>query len=233
MTEFMLLFSHANKQALGEVRCVPHLQAAETAEYIYLRGKIITDIAIQQLPAQKRYHLDEKGLLFPVNRLTPVGKLPELDWQSLTNFLPVEMPVAAMPGKLPEKEIISLVPTEEVHEGYALLTSLADWKAWAETAPAIRLERLQFAVSAQNEVLITGQPLPALPGREYWMQHHVFIPAGYAFEYTVLPEIIATELNADKDSWIVFDTTGGWQPVPLNAFVPASRSAIRMTEFVK
>lgn len=232
MPETILLLAPENKASLGAIRCMPGLQAAERGEHIYLRVKDV-DTSIQQLPAQYSYWMDEEERLFPVNGLTPVGKLPaDLPWKPLTAFLPVEAPIAALPGKPVDKQNIRLVPANIAQEGYALLTTLAQWKAWADTAPAIRLAQLQFAVSAGNEVLITGKPLPALPGREFWMQDSVLMPAGYSFEWALMPAIIAEELNGEKDSLILFETDATWQAIPLNAFVPATRSAVRLTEFV-
>ena len=232
MPETIFLLSPENKNSLGTIRCTPGIQAAETPEHIYLRVKNGDD-AIRQLPATHTYRLDEQERLFPINGLTPIGKLPTLNWWPLPDFLRIEMPVAALPGKFIGKLPFRLIPAEAPQESYAMLTTLEQWKTWADTAPAVRLAQLQFAVSATNEVLITGQPLPTLPGKELWMQNGILMPAGYAFEVAILPEIIAVELNPDKDSLLLFDTEANWQTIPLNAFVPATRSAVRLTEFVK
>jgi hypothetical protein len=229
MQERIYILSLQNAEALGAVRCLPGLQVAVHNDAIWLRGIHAPDVALQQLPVQQTLAAGADGLLFQPNALTPVATLPTLNWQPLPAFLSLQAPVAAMPGAMPAPVFIQLVPAAKAATGYALLTTLALWQQYAETAPAVRLQPLQFAVSDKAEVLITGQPLPPLPGTEYWMWQGMLLPNGYDFEIPLAAHFISQKINPDSKALILFDTAGRWQAIDKNNFVPATRSAIRQT----
>lgn len=236
MQQLLLILSLTDQSFVGGIRCLPSIQAGIQDGNIYLKvpAGFSADKRILQLPVVHSYWLDEQENIFPLHGLTPTGKLPVLNcWIPIADFVQTALPVAAMPGQSPVKLSVGLLPSTDTQESFALLTHLQTWKAWAETAPAIRLTALRFAVSANSEVLITGYPLPALPGKEYWMQHQVLILAGYAFKIDVTTEIISQELNPNKHSYLLFDKESNWQQIPLDSFAPATRSAVRLTEFVK
>jgi len=220
-----------DKAALATVRCSKGLMAAENDLFIWLKGIAEpVDIALQQLPVKNRYTADGQGNLFLPGGLTPIGVLPTLSWQTLASFIPVEAPVSALPGKTDKGIPIRLVPSTQTREGAALLTSLTAWKHYAETAPAIRLAPLRFAVSESNEVFITGHPLPPLPGREYWACGNILLPGGYDFELPLVKDFISEKHCPAADAIIVFDTYGHWQAIAYSCFVEAKRSAIRLTK---
>ncbi|MBO9660321.1 MAG: hypothetical protein J7527_15985, partial [Chitinophagaceae bacterium] len=97
-------------------------------------------------------------------------------------------------------------------------------------ASIIRLNALKFAVSESNEVMIVGDLLPSIPGREYWNCNGMLLPAGFEFEAPVVASFLPGKLNRERDLLIVFNTTGKWYKIDLNFFIPATRSAIRMTK---
>ena len=125
---------------------------------------------------------------------------------------------------------IKLVRSGNQRQGEALLTSLQHWKAYAESASAIRLQVLQFAVSDHDEVLITGSPLPSLPGKEFWIENDILLPCGFEFEIASVAGFIREKINTGGDNYIVFDQGGQWQKISKTFFVPAKRSAIRLTK---
>lgn len=232
MNELIIVLSQADKAALGSVRCMPGLQAAGEGELIWLRGisaneKI--DLRIKQLPGLHTYTLDEQDHLFPPGALTPVAKLPALSWQPLSQFITVELPVSAMPGKISQRHTIQLVPAQKMEPGEALLTDLVTWKAWAEQAPLVRLQPLIFAVSENDRVLIMGTPLPPIPGKEYILRDTILLPGGYDFDPPITAVLLETQVNPHKDAWLLFDSNGQWQMISKDCFVPATRSAVRLT----
>lgn len=228
-----MVLSQADKPALGAVRCLPGLLAASDNNVIWLRGMdaaLQKNIHIRQLPALHRYRLDEEGNLFMPGALTPVSKLPLLPWISLQQLIPVTLPVSAMPGKVVQKHAIRLAPSGNTTAGNALLTSLDTWKAYAETAPLARLQAVCFAVSATNQVLITGEPLPPLPGKEYVLRNNMLLPCGYEFDPPAIALTIAAQLNAAQDAMLLFNLDGSWEKIPLQYLVAATRSGIRLTK---
>jgi hypothetical protein len=233
MPEVILKLDEKDKESLGTIRCMDGLRAADDGGHIWLRGiggLESMDIALKQLPVKSTFLTNEKNLLFIPGASTPVDALKELLWLPVSEFITVESPVAAFPGKTSDKINIKLATCGKERVGKALLTSLANWKRYAETAPESRLQALAFAVSENSEVLIMGYPLAPLPGKEYWDAGDILIPAGYDFELSMMPAFISKRLNESKHAVIVFDTAGRWHRIGKECFVPAKRSAIRLTK---
>lgn len=233
MKELIIVLSQADKAALGSVRCLPGLQAAEDEGFIWVRGINALeniDLRIRQLPGLHTYTLDAENNLFPHGGLTPVAKLKPLKWIPVAEYITVQLPVSALPGKVSMQHIIKLISSGRSQEGNVLLTDLATWKTYAETAPLVRLQQTRFAVSENNKVLIMGTPLPALPGREYMLQDTLLLPCGFEFDPPAISELVIARLDPSKESLLLFDTDGTWEKVPKNAFMPSTRSAIRLTE---
>ncbi len=233
MKEHVMVLQQSDWDALGAVCCVPGLQVATQAEEIWIRGIAaarMDDLLLRALPARHTYQLDERGYLFPMHGLTPVRKLPDLKWIPLAERIQPELPISAMPGKVHTKLAIRLVPSSQVEAGVALLTTLATWKAYANQAPQIRLESLRFAVSEWNQVLIMGTPLPAIPGREYWMRNTLLLPSGFDLELPLLAGLLANKVNPQADAVLVLDENGTWEKIAFDSLIPATRSAVRLTK---
>jgi hypothetical protein len=233
MKELIIVLSQADKAALGSVRCLPGLQTAEDEGFIWVRGINALDnidLRIRQLPGLHTYTLDADNNLFPPGGLTPVAKLMPLKWAPVAEYITVKLPVSALPGKVSLQHTIKLIPSGRSQEGNVLLTDLATWKTYAETAPLVRLQQTRFAVSENNKVLIMGTPLPALPGKEYVLQDTLLLPCGFEFDPPAISELVIARLDPSKESLLLFDTDGTWEKVPKNAFMPSTRSAIRLTQ---
>lgn len=233
MKELILVLAKKDKDALGAVRCHPNARAAADGDFIWVRGFPIgenIDLKIKQLPAIHTYYLGEDDLLFPPNASTPSAKLQRLPWVALQSFVTIEVPVAAYPGRLQTKHTVRLVPSENAHEGSALLTNLDEWKKYAETAPLSRLKRLKFAVSDENKVVILGTPIAPIPGKELWMRDGILLPCGFDFEIPLVSSFVNKKLNPENDSVLVFEKENDWEKIPLDYFIPARRSAVRLTK---
>lgn len=233
MQEYVFKLLEKDKDALGFVRCMDGLKVAEYDGYIWLRGiSISAEIPLQlkQLPIKNTYTVNEHQQLFDIGKLVPIAQLQHLNWLSIASYITVEAPTAALPGVTNERTTIKLVASTEEKNSTALLTTLSIWKQYAETASAIRLAPLQFAVSENNEVLIIGTPLPPLPGKSFWQLGGLYLPDGYVFEFTMAASFINKQLNAKKDAILVFNTDGSYHRIDRSFFIPAKRSAIRLTK---
>lgn len=233
MKELIIVLSLADKAALGSVRCLPGLQAAEEDGFIWVCGINALDnldLRIRQLPGLHTYTLDANNNLFPPGGLTPVGKLKPLKWVPVAEYITVKLPISALPGSVGSQHAIRLTPSGRTQEGNALLTDLATYQRYAEAAPLVRLQQTRFAVSEKNKVLIIGTPLPALPGREYVLQDTLLLPCGFEFDPPAISELVIARLDPSKGSLLLFDTDGSWEMIPKNAFMPSTRSAIRLTK---
>lgn len=185
---------------------------------------------LQQIPFQNIYVVGENNYLFPLGKKTPTALLPELLWQSINDFLKVELPVSAEQGQTNDVYFVDLIHCNEHKEGKALLVSFENWKKYTENNVTIRFEKLRFATSIHQEALITGYPLPSIQGKEFWECENMWLPAGYHFRFPVLASKIHEKLNPNHNLKIVFFEDGTWLRIPLSDFVETSRSAIHLTE---
>lgn len=230
----MIMVLPPDRDALAAVRCFPQLQAAIHNGEIWLRGIPVageTDLRIRQLPGIHTYVADDKGRLFPLGKPTPVMALPELDWQLLQDFLPVTLPVSGMPVVLHAQASVGLAPFNINEVPNALLTSLANWKAYAETAPAIRLQQTKFAADSGDDVLILGDPLPPLPGKALVQRSLLIFPAGWHLDPPFIAPLVEATLVPAGDSFVLFDVDGSWQRIEQADFVNTTRSGVRATSY--
>jgi hypothetical protein len=230
MKNWVWVFHKADFAHLGSVRCWPNLLAAETAAEIWLRVPIRQaelEHAFRVLPAWRTYQEDAQGLLFPLGQKTPERNLPLLNWVPIADYIPVEMPLAALPAPLEQQYTLKLVPSAVYRPGAALKLSWAVWQQYAETAPAIRLEALQFALADKGEVLVLGTPLPPLQGEELWRSDDVLLPSAYDVEWPIVVHLLQQKENAQGTFLLLFDQNGNWQKIAKDCLVKASRSGIR------
>ncbi len=232
MTERVLVLAAADRDTLGAVRAVPGLQVAGAAGQLWLRGLPASGelpLAVRALPATAVYALDAAGRLFPAGSRTPTAQLPALAWQPIREFLPLEMPTAALPGQAAPRYRVRLVPSARAEAGAALLTTLAAWREYADGAPEIRLTRLRFAVADDRRVLLLGTPLPPIIGQELWLREGLLLPAGFDVEAPLLAPLLARQLNPAGDALLLFAADGSWERILNEELVPATRSAVRLT----
>ena len=226
-----MVLSAAHVASLGNIRTFPGLLAARENENIWVRG-IPTgspDPRITQLPAAQTFFMDEQERLFEPGTLTPTAVLPSLEWQPLLSFIRVTLPVSALPGVMEKPQRVKLARHSHMVESTALLTTLELWEEYAINAPLVRLQHLYFAVSENYEVLIVGAPMPPLPGKAYTLKNNILLPVGYDFDPPVIAELVTAALNALNDSLLLFHLSGEWEKIRLDYFVPATRSAVRLT----
>ncbi|TWV98035.1 hypothetical protein [Chitinophaga pinensis] len=231
MKEMIIVLPLTQLETLGNIRTWPDLQVALSGDDIWVRGipAESTDIRLRKLPVKHTYLADFEGRLFLPGRQTPHDTLKRMTWEALTSFLTVELPVSALPGKTRQTFTIQLTPAPQTTEPAAVITNLAHWKAYADNAPLIRLQQLSFAVCESEEVLVIGAPVPSLPGKAYVVRNNLLLPAGYDFDPSMAGAFIIEQFAADKDAMILFHPDGQWERIPMNCFVMATRSAIRLT----
>lgn len=232
MQEIVLKIDKQHIEALGAVRCVDGLKLATDEHFIWLRGIWYTemmDSRLQQLPVLQSYFTNDKDLLFLHGELTPVLQLPAFLWQDLRDYMKVELPQSSLPGKTNQQISLDLIPSATIKQTVGLLTTLQYWKQFAETASAIRIESLQFAVSANDEVMIIGSPLPAIPGKEYWQLHDLLIPSGSEPVIGIAAKYFSQQMSQNSESFLMYSPDGQWQQIDKTNFVSARRSGIRLS----
>jgi len=233
MSELVLTLLSKDHASLGSVRTLPYLRVAEHNGLLWLRGIMSgqdIDIRLLQLPAIHTYIIDGAHNLFPQGTSTPVLNVKRLAWTPIDKYIPLEVPTSALPAKIDGAVPVRLVQSLQENNSVALLTTYAHWKAYADSAAAVRLSILQFAASPAGNVLIMGSPLPSLPGQSYWRRGQILIPAGMDFEIPMVATLMERGLALQQHALILLQPDGNWHMLPVGAFAPASRSAVRLTE---
>jgi hypothetical protein len=87
---------------------------------------------------------------------------------------------------------------------------------------------LRFAATS-NRTLIAGNPLPPLDGTRLWERGGIIVPCGFDLSPPIDPATLRRALALSADDAALFQEDGNWELIPAGAFVPARRSAIRLT----
>jgi hypothetical protein len=176
----------------------------------------------------------------PVDRRVPVAGLPQVSWAPLDAWLAVELPPAAWTADWPAPLELRLVRSAVEREATLLVTDLATWAAYATRAPQVRLERWTFAACEDGRVLIRGTPLPPLAGCRCTEVAGVVVPAGWTWTPAVAAPVVRGLLGLSEEAPTDMGTRTidlalclaeerAWEILPAEAFVRATRSAVRLT----
>ncbi|MCC6373062.1 MAG: hypothetical protein IT236_18810 [Bacteroidia bacterium] len=229
MKELIKIIARHDLESLAGVRTLPGLLAAINGDEIWLKGIFVTGKETSEtlkIAAQKTFVLGADNLLFPPDGLTPVGKLPALDWQPLPQLLPLTLPTAALGGKVHAKAHVQLVPSQKQEEIYATELSLNEWLQHANNISMVRLCRVKFAIGSGKRVLVLNSAIISLPGKFYWKQQNNLLPLGYDFNPSLMGELIGKKLNPDHQNLLVFDTDGSYTSVALDNFMDGNRALL-------
>lgn len=220
-------------ELLGRLRLNRQIVTCVDQQSLWIRGDVLDDQVSQTLrmfPECERFLVLADGQLVGWNETVPRRRLPERPWQLLSQWLLVELPVAAFTGQVDQKVPLQLVRTDVPVEANLLRTQWRIWCDYAADAPQIRLNSLSFAASANAEVLILGTPLPPLPGQRLVEAEGVAIPAGFRIEPSLGPDSLRMLLGYLPSEFVLFREDGSAEIVPKAAFVRATRSAVRLTD---
>jgi hypothetical protein len=186
--------------------------------------------AVRGLPGP-RYRIEEDGRLFRPGHRLPSGRLPAGPWIPLAVAIGVAVPSPAFAASVPRHGIpLALVRGGPPREANLLVTTLDSFHAWAIHASQVRLERLGFAVNPAGETVIRGTPLPTILGTRFVETDRIAVEAGWRFEPDLEPKIIRQVLRLASGDVAVIRAELSWHNLPDEAFVQASRSAVRLTQ---
>ncbi|MDB5386909.1 MAG: hypothetical protein JWM11_2555 [Planctomycetaceae bacterium] len=211
---------------------IPGVEALRQTDCVWLRGSEPDDATRRLLPTianDGRFEILKGGALLKPGHHVPSGIAPTGPWQPLRKFLSIILPPANLPARtLPTVEI-ELVPSSIASEPNSLLTDLAVWHEYARQAPQIRLKHCQFAVCRDGRTLISGTPLPPLPGTRGVARAGLVVPSGWTWSPGVEAEILAQAWGIPKGAmWLLWPG----QPVErvqAEQLVAANHSAVQLT----
>jgi hypothetical protein len=221
----------AHARAAAALRTRANVLASLVGDDVWLRGDAMDealDAALQRVAPAARYTVTASAELIPQDHLLPVGRLAEAEWIPLARLLEVARPAAALPGQSTRPVPVQLVRSDRARPATYLLAALPDWARYADTAADARLRPLRFAAT-RDEALITGTPLPALPGVACWEASGIIAPAGWTWAPAVDAMTLRCVLSLGAGELALFRADGSWQLLRESSFVKAHRSAVRIT----
>jgi MoxR-vWA-beta-propeller ternary system domain bpX2 len=138
---------------------------------------------LRRLPARGFYDLTPQGLV-PWGAQLPLRPCPDVRWIPLRAWLACQPGSAAWAAPLPDPVAVRLVRSSSPAGEASLLRCAAhDWCEWAESAPAVRLDRLRVAFDqAAGLVLAVGHPLPPIPGERFVVTDEIAAPCGWTWQ---------------------------------------------------
>ena len=214
------------------LRLFPDVEFAEIGGACWLRGSKLDEELereLKKIPGLTRFEQASSGRLRPVGSRIPDRALPPAAWQPLRQAVKVGLPVAALGGQTNQRVPIRLIRTSEEQPAFALRTSLETWVDYAIQAALVRLHPLRFAAMETREVLLLGSPLPGIPGQLYSETAGLLLPCGFAWAPAVSSSVLRQVFNARAEDFVVLAEDDTHQVIPEEQFVPASRSAVRLT----
>jgi hypothetical protein len=217
--------------ACARLRGLPGVEVLALPNALWVRGRpghAAADRALWLLPGD-RFTINDRGQLVPWNCLLPVAPAPQGNWQPVADFVALSVSPPALPGMLDTRLPLRLVRSAAERPATLLLTTLAAWAAYADTAPAIRLARLTFAADADGRVLVAGTPPPALPGVPHTLDNGIALPSGLAWQPAVPAKTVAALLALADGETALFAADATFSRIPPAAWVPATRSAVRLS----
>ena len=193
---------------------------------------------LTQMPSSRFFEVVHHDRLRPRGRLLPTGRLPDVRWVPLREWLSFRIATPALPGELSGSAELRLVVD---HAGPAadsgeelLLCNVEAFREFLLRNPLHRLRPLRFVINdACSEVLVRGKPLPSIPGERFVLQAGVATPVGLAWSPPVGASVIRAWLGLRDGTMALWRADGGGlggggiSEIAEDAFVAASRRAGR------
>ena len=229
---FYLSLPPEDKDYLGAVRHWTNVKIGFDEEAVWLKDLSpvqVDSIEIKSLPHKHIFYAQD-AQLFLKGSLLPHGALPSLLWTPIDRGLPVQLPSFNHNYfGLNNKAEITLCGSDEEREPYGLMTNLKDLQRYAQTAPAVRLRGLQWAVTGEENAMIVGAPLLPLQGEAFCRSGDFLFPAGYGLSLPRLRETLQEALSPEGDSWIVWNKKGTYWKIHKEALSALSIASVRKT----
>lgn len=229
MTEWAVQLSPPHAvQWLARVRDRTDLTVCRTQDEVWLRGATGPDALILALPGRHFEVLADSQLVLRGQRV-PTHRLPEDDWTPIAEWIVPERPVPQFAAGDVKPIALRLVRAVAQVAANAVLADFCDWQNWVLTAPQIRLKRLMFCADRDHRVLVRGTPLPPLRGIQFVITDGLAIPAGLRCVPSVPAKTARRAFAAESSDIVLWESDDDWSLVPHDAFVQASRRAVRAT----
>ena len=232
MSDWAVRLQRSDAAKIGRLRRRPGIEVLETEDAIWLRGGSLDEElenALRSVPGARRFRVLPDGQLVPAGAQVPKGHLPDGPWTSIPAWMSVELKAPALAGRVEGRAPLELVRSGAEQEANVLWATMAAWSDWAVRGAQVRLDRLVFAADGESAAVIRGTPLPPVRGRRYVESDGVAVEAGWAWSPPLEAGVVRQALGLDSNDLALLHSDGTWDHIPGEAFVRATRSAVRAT----
>lgn len=218
--------------SLGQIRHWPRIEVCELdQEVVWLRGfRLDAEIQLQlrHLLTCRLYQPLSDGQLVPWGSTLPEGFVPEGPWRPLSEWQSVSLPGKRFAMDLEAHVKLQLVRSNQPQSASLQRTSVVEWTRYVSTAPLARLQRLQFA-AAQEQVIVMGQPLPPIPGDQFFLRDGIAAPVGFCWTPALDAKVLNQMFELEDGDIALLLPEGGYGILHADNWVGASRSAVQLT----
>ncbi|RYE13080.1 MAG: hypothetical protein EOP45_21780 [Sphingobacteriaceae bacterium] len=202
---YYLSLSGERRDALGALRHLKNLKIAFEGNQIWIKDlsfEQVNSVEVRSIPGKRIYYADS-GKLFLKDSYLPDRVVPALLWTPIERGLPIKLPVFNHNYLgIKEKVSIKIITSDKERPAAAMIIPLSNLKDYINTAPAVRLINLSWAIIDQKTAFLLGKPLLPLQADVHWMNEDFIIPVGCDFDLYVLTETVNTLLNPDGLFWV-------------------------------
>lgn len=229
---YYLKIDESKKEDLAAIRIWSNLKFGVEENFIWVKGfdyVQIHSLEVKSIPFSILYY-EKNSKLNLVNSLLPERNLPNVLWTPIDRALPIKL--TSFNNNyfgIREKIEITLIETTEEKESEVMITTTANLNLYIQSAPSIRLEKLQWSILNNDKVFLIGTPLLPITGDVYWKNKNHIIPTGYNFELPLVSNEINSILNLNNDYYIIWNKDNTYALLDLSDLEPLSISSFRLS----
>jgi hypothetical protein len=230
--KYYLCIDQQRKDDLSRIRTWPNLKVGQEENLFWVKDleyAQLHSVEVKSLPFKSIFY-ENNNKLYYLNSRLPERTVPNLLWTPIDRALPANLPSFNHNYfGIHSRVNIQLVPIETEVEGVAMVTSIDILEKYVETAPAVRMQMINWCILDGKKVLLIGKPLLPLPGDIFWHRKTFLLPAGYDLELHILSKLIEVSVNPFNDHWVLWNIDGSYTLVSKDDLVGLSRSSFRLS----
>lgn len=174
------------------------------------------------------FQLTTNGRLIPDGNTIATERLPELQWMPIGDVVQLQLPIAAMAGKLQTNALpqLQLLRGGEERRSNAALVDLQVLLRWCERVPSFRLRKLSASVAGEH-VLVLGEPLPPVPCRYLCHESRLLTPAGMTWFPRIESPVVLSYFDVQADEYLLWTENDAWSIVAQSQINPLRLASLR------
>lgn len=225
-----LLTDEAHKDDLAGIRQWPDLKAGTDGHEFWVKGfdyAQVHSVELKSIPFATVFY-EQQGKLFLQNSRLPHRNMPSVLWTPIDRALPVRLPSFNHNYFGTDSRVqVSLVPSDKETTATAVIVTIEALEQYIITAPAVRLQPINWALLDQTHALLAGWPLLPVQGTAFWQRKDILLPAGFDFDLHILADVVNETLNPGFHNWLVWQADNTYFPVSKKDMQPLSLESFR------